>query len=199
MSKTLGVTSNAWILFAAAFLASRYRSPEIRKAPRMTDGSGQSSGALWAFYDRATSSWKMSQVCLPLTEDTLSVRSSVTWPTSGMTVNGRCYPLPTWAHRTSESASGSWPTPTASTVDMYTMEQQRTSGTYRAAHRAWPPPTAGAAKRAGNRNSEHSKAHAGVSLTGESSTPRSEVSGQLNPTWVEWLMGFPDGWTDYGD
>ncbi len=20
--------------------------------------------------------------------------------------------------------------------------------------------------------------------------------GQLNPTWVEWLMGFPDGWTD---
>lgn len=22
------------------------------------------------------------------------------------------------------------------------------------------------------------------------------VSGQLNPTWVEWLMGFPFGWTD---
>ena len=22
------------------------------------------------------------------------------------------------------------------------------------------------------------------------------VSGQLNPTWVEWLMGFPEGWTD---
>ena len=20
--------------------------------------------------------------------------------------------------------------------------------------------------------------------------------GQLNPTWVEWLMGFPTGWTD---
>ena len=23
-----------------------------------------------------------------------------------------------------------------------------------------------------------------------------EVGGQLNPTWVEWLMGFPLGWTD---
>jgi hypothetical protein len=23
--------------------------------------------------------------------------------------------------------------------------------------------------------------------------------GALNPTWVEWLMGFPDGWTDCGD
>jgi hypothetical protein len=27
--------------------------------------------------------------------------------------------------------------------------------------------------------------------------PLSEtVGGQLNPTWVEWLMGFPLGWTD---
>ena len=25
------------------------------------------------------------------------------------------------------------------------------------------------------------------------------VSGQLNPTWVEWLMGFPIGWTDLKD
>jgi len=23
-----------------------------------------------------------------------------------------------------------------------------------------------------------------------------EVTGQLNPTWVEWLMGWPLGWTD---
>jgi hypothetical protein len=26
-----------------------------------------------------------------------------------------------------------------------------------------------------------------------------EVGGALNPTWVEWLMGFPLGWTDCGD
>lgn len=26
----------------------------------------------------------------------------------------------------------------------------------------------------------------------------SGMSGQLNPTWVEWLMGFPPGWTDLG-
>lgn len=25
------------------------------------------------------------------------------------------------------------------------------------------------------------------------------ISGQLNPMWVEWLMGFPIGWTDLGD
>jgi DNA (cytosine-5)-methyltransferase 1 len=25
---------------------------------------------------------------------------------------------------------------------------------------------------------------------------RAQNGGQLNPTWVEWLMGFPTGWTD---
>ena len=25
------------------------------------------------------------------------------------------------------------------------------------------------------------------------------VNGQLNPTWVEWLMGYPIGWTDLKD
>ncbi len=25
------------------------------------------------------------------------------------------------------------------------------------------------------------------------------VTGQLNPEWVEWLMGFPLGWTDLED
>lgn len=24
-------------------------------------------------------------------------------------------------------------------------------------------------------------------------------SGPLNPAWVEWLMGFPEGWTDLED
>jgi DNA (cytosine-5)-methyltransferase 1 len=28
---------------------------------------------------------------------------------------------------------------------------------------------------------------------------RQQVSGQLNPEWVEWLMGFPTGWTELKD
>jgi len=27
----------------------------------------------------------------------------------------------------------------------------------------------------------------------------SAIGGRLNPEWVEWLMGFPTGWTDLKD
>lgn len=29
--------------------------------------------------------------------------------------------------------------------------------------------------------------------------PNPQGSGSLNPQWVEWLMGYPVGWTDCGD
>ena len=38
---------------------------------------------------------------------------------------------------------------------------------------------------------------ASVATHDKNSRPLSEqIGGQLNPTWVEWLMGFPLGWTD---
>ena len=33
-------------------------------------------------------------------------------------------------------------------------------------------------------------------LGGKPGRLQTTVGGQLNPTWVEWLMGFPIGWTD---
>lgn len=65
-----------------------------------------------------------------------------------------------------------------------------------------PTPTAGDAKSSGSRNLPGSKANPGVSLSdyvrGSSSTPRrgGATGGKLNPRWVEWLMGWPIGWTD---
>jgi hypothetical protein len=90
----------------------------------------------------------------------------------------------------------------------------------------WPTPTAKDGNSAGNRNGPGSKAHPGVSLTDavrKWPTPNSRdwkgpqtraegkekpayddqlptrVGGQLNPLWVEWLMGYPLGWTVLGD
>jgi DNA (cytosine-5)-methyltransferase 1 len=68
--------------------------------------------------------------------------------------------------------------------------------------RMWPTPTAGDANGSGSRNTATSKAHAGISLTdavlGDGGRGRMDAgsSGRLNPQWVEWLMGFPVGWTD---
>jgi hypothetical protein len=92
--------------------------------------------------------------------------------------------------------------------------------------RTIPTPTAGDAKSSGSRNTENSKANPGLSLTDfvrqdggagrQVATPDANcwkggnrkaqitdpsygilpTTGQLNPTWVEWLMGFPTGWTD---
>lgn len=69
-------------------------------------------GATWreslARFDRATRSWKTAQHSL--IED--SDECSVTWPRSGMTVDGQCYLLPMLGRRTGASGSGLWPTPT---------------------------------------------------------------------------------------
>ena len=39
------------------------------------------------------------------------------------------------------------------------------------------------------------KAHLGLDQQAQIAT---QTSGSLNPTWVEWLMGWPRGWTDSG-
>lgn len=54
---------------------------------------------------------------------------------------------------------------------------------------------------AGSRNTEGSKANPGISLadqvfTGSSRSGRKGNTKRLNPLFVEWLMGFPIGWTD---
>jgi len=102
-----------------------------------------------------------------------------------------------------------WPTPTARDykgcgANGWTRDGKIQVDTLDRAVWRWPTPTAGDSTGSGNRNNAHSKAHPGISLTdaaltGDSSTPRSEVSGSLNPTWVEWLMGYPIGWTDLKD
>jgi hypothetical protein len=47
----------------------------------------------------------------------------------------------------------------------------------------WPTPT-----QDGNYNRKGASATSGDGLA-------TAVGGSLNPTWVEWLMGFPLGWT----
>jgi hypothetical protein len=83
--------------------------------PASDPGCGPSSPGSLARYDRGTSSWRTSQLCL----DGDWERFSETWPRSGTMRSGIAYPLPPLAHRTYGTGFGSLPThsiptPTAS-------------------------------------------------------------------------------------
>ena len=59
------------------------------------------------------------------------------------------------------------------------------------AAKRWPTPTVHGME------GRHTKyAQGGTPL---SAAVQAETPGVLNPTWVEWLMGFPLGWTDLED
>ena len=62
----------------------------------------------------------------------------------------------------------------------------------------WPTPAAHEA-RLGYQRRDTGKKGTQKSLTTiviDTEGGREKTTGQLNPTWVEWLMGYPSGWTD---
>jgi hypothetical protein len=81
---------------------------------------------------------------------------------------------------------GMWPTPQAHDAQKGYAERVGRFGTEHGGRnlndwvQQWPTPTA-------NRRS------------GLQSHGKNAITGQLNPTWVEWLMGFPLEWTDLKD
>lgn len=86
-----------------------------------------------------------------------------------------------------------WPTPTASTGGM---EPEGKTGRKLETVVRWPTPTVamhkGSSMVAITRKTGRSRA--GDRL--DYATERGEIAGgRLNPTWVEWLMGWPIGWT----
>lgn len=96
--------------YRAGFLAktSALPEPEPESTEREADSGARWPGSL-AKYDPDTCSWKTAQ--RSLLGD--SEPSLVTWPRSGLMLDGQCWELPTLGRRTSESASGFWQTPVA--------------------------------------------------------------------------------------
>ena len=175
---------------------------------------GAKSPAWLASYDRNTSSWKTSQHSLVEGLDEFSE----TWPRSGMMRNGIAYQLPPLALRTAGIESGLWLTPQAGDAKAcYTGTQNQMMLAHQV--KMWPTPRASSAMSANftqntlirtQRNLEQVVAQrmwpTPVSRMWKDSGCPSEfnrneiplaalVGGALNPTWVEWLMGFPLGWT----
>ena len=63
----------------------------------------------------------------------------------------------------------------------------------------WPTPTASSWGSTGHRAMLQTKVNNGTISENDKKQMTSGNGGKLNPTWVEWLMGFPTGWTDLKD
>lgn len=192
--------------------------PVKGKAKKIQDTSSLGSPKPFANYDPDTQSWKT----FPAISLWDSEPYKDSWPRSGMTLDGIAYQLPPSAPRTSAieysssqhhgpNSDGLWPT--ATTEDHATRYSQGGMPLGMAA-RLFPTPTATA-----NMDAPHSRqkwswlfptAVASGGLDGGTKARKKikelnqsgiEVpkTGRLNPIWVEWLMGFPLGWTDLED
>jgi hypothetical protein len=151
--------------FREGFLAKTLVRPA--KEPVSTAREAE-CGERWpessAKFDQATFSWRTRQ-CL-LFEDL--AESLETFPRWGIMRDGELWELATPEHLTSESESGSWPTPEASAhkTDVNNLEYLSRR------------------KRIGKQ----------VGICGELIL-RSNGGGTANHDWIEWLMGWPIAWT----
>jgi hypothetical protein len=138
-------------------------------------------------YNQNMSSLKTAQPCV--LED-LS-ESSKTLPRSGMMQGGLYWEQLMLERLTKEIGCGLWPTPTV--CGNYNRKgASATSGDGLAtAVKMWPTPQAQDAKHSG-KNTEN-RINQGRQLQ---LAHTAGIGGKLNPTWVEWLMGWPLGWTD---
>tara|TARA_R100000664_G_C2679648_1_gene88200 strand:- start:120 stop:491 length:372 start_codon:yes stop_codon:yes gene_type:complete len=88
-----------------------------------------------------------------------------------------------------------WPTPTVKGNYNKASYAGKSGDGLATAVQKWPTPTARDHKDSGDQTKLAKHAHKkrlGCSVA--ASNPQGH--GSLNPNWVEWLMGFPIGWTD---
>jgi hypothetical protein len=178
-----------WISSAADIPASHFPLPASAAEKPTPDIFGPICSESFARFDPDSSSWRMSQDTFQWDSD----KFSETWPSAGTMRNGACYLRPEWERPTSADDCLLWPTPNVAGGGngIHHLTQRgkqffRPSG--KKAHLAldqaaqmWPTPRA--------------NKHSGKSREDFSPALHEVIGGQLNPTWVEWLMGFPFGWT----
>jgi len=221
---------------AEDFPVSLTLSPVAALPPQTSAISGLSSTDSFASLNPDGSWRKTCQGYSQVTLDGSLETFCETWPRAGMTRNGTAYLRPPLAPLTDGIASGLWPTPDASVMNLHESpesvlkrrEIQRVRDVngngfglrLTTAAQMWPTPCAEDAKnvpyqkgKSGQRypmllgairsekmwptpRAEHdSGKHRGSLDTLHSAIKDAHPSGQLNPTWVEWLMGYPLEWT----
>ena len=185
-------------------------------------GYGLSAPVFLGTFDQNTPSLKTSQTCLTEEMEIGLSEFCGTFPKSGMMQNGTVYELQTLARPTRGNESGSfvtktthqWPTPRAFNTmgcDLTRIKDKRrqtgsnleevVANKEVKAGRLFPTPAArdykgGYRTESIIRKDGKSRAFDQLPNAVIDGKGTETVCGQLNPAWVEWLMGFPPGHTD---
>ena len=168
------------------------------KAKRMTATSGRTSLELLHKKDPLGAFSKMFMVTCQWD----STRCCLTWKAKATPQGRLLFQLQVSMPHTKETESGLWATPRTSdgTGGPRQLDEKgrrisqsnpnlKFGANLADQVRMWPTPTTQDAKNNG-----------GASQHRRNTKPlNAEVGGSLNPTWVEWLMGYPEGWTDLKD
>ena len=190
------------------------REPDL---PESGAGSGLSLPGSFASYDPDSLSWKTYQHCLDGGLETYSE----TWPRAGTMRDGTAYlhkPLAPLTGVTGSSLSrGEYPTPSGTewatpSAASATGGQRSRSGKLRGelllggqaiGATSWPTPTSSDSKSSGSKGYNGNEFMTLTDATVRDGrqdpttcTHGGECKPTLNPRFVEWLMGFPVGWTD---
>lgn len=165
------------------------RPVQVQESTVSEAGCGPTWRGSFARYDpSAASSWRTAQCSLLGDSDEFSE----TWPRWGSMRNGVSYLRPTPALPICESASGLWPTPKVYGNHNQPGASKSAGWGLSSAVKLLPTPLARDGKS--GRFSAAGRAKRDRQSRGK---PLSEViGGPLNPPWVEWLMGWPVGWTE---
>ena len=94
-----------------------------------------------------------------------------------------------------------WPTPNASDSKQANMKDDHDlkKGYLRGVVKMYPTPTASLEKHSTKEAYWENRIQKGRQEDIQMRVYKETGSGSLNPQWVEWLMGYPEGWTDLKD
>jgi len=174
---------------------ARTSQPQV-KEQGLTE-SDQECGERWrgsfTKYDPDSSSWRTHQCSLAGDLELFSE----TWPRWGLMRDGECWEQQMLALRTSETESGFVPngetffhTPNCTGMDGGSNSRKALK------KRMFPTPQASDNRDRGNMSNPSIQRRLAIGKQIMLSQSVHPTSGQLNPMWVEWLMGWPLGWTD---
>ena len=200
---TVSRGAEKWISYLPDSPANRGPSQGSKKGSRMNVGCGATSSESLAKFDLDSSSWRTSQACLTGEPVPFSGR----WPRSGSTVNGQLFARQKLAHHITATGFSSspqgpkngvlWPTPNARDwKDGETQGNRKSVNLGTAVHQATPWKICHCCSDYWCiKHQRHAHECECPPIEEWTASPYS-TGGQLSPDWVEWLIGWPTGWTD---